>query len=154
VNLREAARAAAETSSEGSVRGSVDSSHGIESPDATLPTATIPVRMPRVNWVLLMSGLYGLGAVVMLLRFLVGWWGAARIAASAERLASSEYLIAHSRNIAVRESRAISVPVTVGVIRCSVLLPSGRSGWCVYITTPTTICGRGCSTAATSISPA
>jgi beta-lactamase regulating signal transducer with metallopeptidase domain len=129
VDLREAAREAAATPSEGSVRGSVDSSHGIESSDATRRTATIPVRTPRVNWVLLTPGLYGLGTVVMLLRLLVGWWGAARVAASADRLASSEYLaIAHSRNIAVRESRAISVPVTVGVIRCSVLLPSGWSG--------------------------
>jgi hypothetical protein len=112
------------------VRGSVDSSHDIESSDATLRTATIPVGTRRVNWVLLTSGLYGLGAVAMVLRFLVGWWGAARIAASADLLASSEYFaIAQSRNIAVRESRAISVPVTVGVIRSTILLPSGWSGW-------------------------
>jgi beta-lactamase regulating signal transducer with metallopeptidase domain len=130
VDLREAAREAAATRSEGSVRGSVDSSHDIESSDATLRTATIPVGTRRVNWVLLTSGLYGLGAVAMVLRFLVGWWGAARIAASADLLASSEYFaIAQSRNIAVRESRAISVPVTVGVIRSTILLPSGWSGW-------------------------
>ena len=85
VDLREAAHEAAATRSEGSIRGSVDSSHAIESSDATLRTATIPVGTRRVNWVLLTSGLYGLGAVAMLLRFLVGWWGAARIAASADR---------------------------------------------------------------------
>jgi beta-lactamase regulating signal transducer with metallopeptidase domain len=130
VNVREAAREAAATRSEGSVRGSVNSSHGLESSDAALRPATIPVRTPRVNWVLITLGVYVLGAFAMLLRFLVGWWGAARIIASADRLATSEYpAIAHSRNLAVRESRAISVPVTVGVIRCTVLLPSGWSGW-------------------------
>jgi beta-lactamase regulating signal transducer with metallopeptidase domain len=65
----------------------------------------------------------------MLIRLLVGWWGVTRIAA-AGRLALSERLaIAHNRHITVRESLAIRVPVTVGVIRCTVLLPSGWSAW-------------------------
>jgi beta-lactamase regulating signal transducer with metallopeptidase domain len=130
VKLREAVREPAPTRSAEFVRGSVDGSHGSGLSDAARRPPAIPVKTLRVDWVLLTSGLYGLGAVAMMLRFLVGWWGAARIAASADRLASSERLaIAHTPDIDVRESRAISVPVTVGVIRCTVLLPSGWSGW-------------------------
>ncbi len=102
---------------------------GRGSSNGTLRPPPTPVKAP-VNWLALALRLYELGALAMLLRFLVGWWGVIRIAASADRLASSERLaIARSRNIDVRESRAISVPVTVGVTRCTVLLPSGWRAW-------------------------
>jgi len=129
---REAVREGTLTRSTESVRGGVAGagSRRSELSDAALAPPTIAVETLRVNWQFLISGLYGLGVVAMLLRFLVGWRGAARIAASAHQLAACERLaIAHGRNIAVRESRAISVPVTIGVCRCSVLLPIGWSAW-------------------------
>jgi beta-lactamase regulating signal transducer with metallopeptidase domain len=99
------------------------------SSNGALRPPTTPARTPRLNWALTILGLYELGAFAMLIRLLVGWWGVTRIAA-AGRLALSERLaIAHNRHITVRESLAIRVPVTVGVIRCTVLLPSGWSAW-------------------------
>ena len=127
---REASTEPAHRGSTDSAPGSVDRSFGTDSSNPPLEPAIVAPRAPRVSWLLVTLALYELGVVVMLVRFFVGWWGAARIAASADSLASSERLaIAHRRNVAVRESRAITVPVTVGVIRCTVLLPSGWSDW-------------------------
>jgi uncharacterized protein (TIGR03435 family) len=96
--------------------------------------ASAPVDPPskRSFWPVAGLAVYGLGAAAMLMRFLIGWWGAARIARAGEPVGlPRECLVspAGREGIDIRESRSVAVPVTVGLIRQTILLPVGWRRW-------------------------
>jgi uncharacterized protein (TIGR03435 family) len=131
VDRREASSMSVRTASIDAASASVGSSFSIEPSDSALQRAPVSSRTPRVSWLLVTLALYAVGAFAMLLRFLVGWWGAARIAGSAERLSPPPdcLVLLPNRNIDMRESRAVTVPVTVGLMRQTILLPCEWRRW-------------------------
>src|SRR5215475_13418206 len=76
--------------------------------------------------------LYFAPAMGMAIRLLIGWWGAAGLARAARSiqpaprgLAGKDFL----KKVPIRESSSIAVPVTVGLLRPIVLLPSTWREW-------------------------
>jgi uncharacterized protein (TIGR03435 family) len=103
---------------------------------AVAAPASAPVDRPpqRSLWPVAGLAVYGLGAAAMLMRFLIGWRGAARIARVGEPIElPRESLVSPTdrEGIDVRESRAVAVPVTVGLIRQAILLPVEWRHWSI-----------------------
>jgi uncharacterized protein (TIGR03435 family) len=131
---REAAPAPLSTAPSDAVSVRVDARPAVDA--AVGASAPAPVDRPpkRSLWPVAVLAVYGLGAAAMLMRFLIGWWGAARIARAGEPIGlPRECLFSPTgrEGIDVRESRAIAVPVTVGLIRQTILLPVVWSHWSI-----------------------
>lgn len=83
-----------------------------------------PVAGRRSQWsiVSIASAVYGLGAIVLVLRLIVGWFAAARLI----RHASA---VSHPCGALVRESALVATPMTAGVLAPAIILPSGWTEW-------------------------
>ena len=93
-----------------------------------------PVERPLQSafWPLGVLGVYYVVAAAMLTRFVVGWWGAARIAAASEPVIPPRECLAFMRSrreIDIRESRFVRSPVTAGVLVPTILLPVTWKRW-------------------------
>jgi beta-lactamase regulating signal transducer with metallopeptidase domain len=83
-------------------------------------------------WLLVACAIYGVVAAVMMMRFLVGWWGAARIVRVGEPVKPSRGCLPFLKDgeaFDIRQSRLVAVPVTVGLLRQTILLPMAWRGW-------------------------
>ncbi len=102
-------------------------------PAATLPSRSVPFS---VSWTSLAAALYGIVAFILLLRFGIGLLFGRKL-----RLASQAIddpclitrLRSHAASIAkiprTAESELISVPLTMGVLRSTILLPADWREW-------------------------
>jgi bla regulator protein blaR1 len=75
---------------------------------------------------------YSVVTATLLMRFAIGWWGAARIVRISERIrpAPESLAVIRSRgDLRIRESRLVSAPVTVGVLAPTILLPVTWRRW-------------------------
>jgi beta-lactamase regulating signal transducer with metallopeptidase domain len=93
-----------------------------------------PVERPLQSafWPLCVLGVYYVVAAAMLSRFLVGWWGAARITAASEPVIPPRECLAFTRSpraVDIRESRFVTSPVAVGVLVPTILLPVTWRRW-------------------------
>ena len=81
----------------------------------------VPAKTPRSLWPLVVA-VYAIGAMVFLLRLIVGWWAVARLT----RRASP---VAFCCDAPVRESPLVATPVTAGVLAPTIILPTGWTEW-------------------------
>jgi Zn-dependent protease with chaperone function len=88
-----------------------------EAPPAQAPAAR------AFPWRWAMLGLYLAGAAALLARLAIGWWGARSLIRAAAPVS------APSGGIPVRESAAVAAPLTAGVFRSRILLPSVWRDW-------------------------
>jgi beta-lactamase regulating signal transducer with metallopeptidase domain len=93
--------------------------------------ATVPFDVVSILSVVAIV-VYGAGALFMMFRCVLGWLGAMRMVdASTPIDPRREWLVCAkgSKDAAIRESRMIATPVTVGVITPTILLPVTARGW-------------------------
>jgi beta-lactamase regulating signal transducer with metallopeptidase domain len=116
------------------------------------PSSTEPVTLSLVNtqsasvessigpmdWRLIVVSVYAIVALALLLRFAIGIVWSRKLIAAAEPIDDSwlkQALTSAARNgqsvvvPQIAESRFISVPVTIGALRSTILLPSGWQEW-------------------------
>jgi hypothetical protein len=95
---------------------------------------SVPVNRPAQGtlWRLIVRTVYCSVAAAMLIRFLVGWWGAARMTRASEPVSVPSECLSFIRgreDLDIRESRVLVAPVTVGVLMPTILLPATWKGW-------------------------
>lgn len=90
----------------------------VEDVRASAPMAAAPLPVSTVNWTTIVLAGYGLVAVGLLLRLLLGLYGVRMLLRGARRLSDRVY-----------ESDAIATPITVGALRPRVLLPIAARQW-------------------------
>jgi beta-lactamase regulating signal transducer with metallopeptidase domain len=91
---------------------------------AELKIAVKPSTSTRGNWQVVLTTLYALylfGALILLGRFLAGWWFAHRLSPKSSPIGV--------RGMTVYECASITTPVTVGLRAPRILLPRGWSDW-------------------------
>ena len=88
----------------------------------------VPSRGPW-SWALVAFRVYLAGVAAMLLRLALGLWGSRRLVLGARRLDGSTRRRLGTLPARVRESDRIAVPVTVGLFRSTVVLPTGWERW-------------------------
>lgn len=95
-------------------------------------------RTRKLPWELIATAVYIAGALVLLIRFLVGIALTCRLVRASREIRESEQFATIASRAGdtrstgvpcVRESEAISVPVTVGPVRSTILLPSNWRKW-------------------------
>ena len=102
--------------------------------DVAAARAPVPPDVPPESsrrarsWAPLALGAYLAGVAAMLLRLALGLWGSRRLVLGARRLDGSTRRIG-ALPARVRESDRIAVPVTVGLLRSTVVLPTGWERW-------------------------
>jgi beta-lactamase regulating signal transducer with metallopeptidase domain len=79
-------------------------------------------RMSQWSFASLASAAYGIGALILAVRLIVGWFAAARLT----RHASS---VSHACGAPVRESALVAAPLSVGVLAPTIILPAGWKDW-------------------------
>ncbi|MFL6445407.1 MAG: M56 family metallopeptidase [Candidatus Sulfotelmatobacter sp.] len=97
---------------------------------------SIAVRIESLSWTSIATAIYLAVAMVLLLRFLIGLAITKRLVKRSQELTDQRLrLILSSRTPSnssltrVRQSPAIAVPITVGPIRSTILLPSNWREW-------------------------
>ena len=80
------------------------------------------VASPPRSWWPLALAVYAIGAWVLLLRVIVGWWAVARLT----RRASP---VAFCCDAPVRESPLVATPVTAGIFVSTIILPTAWTEW-------------------------
>ena len=124
------------------VASRVDTSPSLPLPSNVRLTKTTvaspPFSFPAIPWTIVAAGIYLAVAALLLARFFVGLAFARRLTRSSQRIhdarvirrlagrASPLYLASIP---AVAESDLISVPVTMGALRSTILLPTGWREW-------------------------
>ena len=99
---------------------------------ASVSVEPIPVESSREekrSWAAVALGVYLAGVVVMLLRLVLGLWTARRLALGGWPVDASTDRRLRAVPVAVRESCRVTVPVTVGFFRTTIVLPSGWRRW-------------------------
>jgi beta-lactamase regulating signal transducer with metallopeptidase domain len=91
------------------------------SASAVAPTVARAARAP-IAWQTLVLGLYLLGVVVLASRLAAGWILAMRLQRTAHPLALNAAA-------PVLESDAVTTPLTIGILRTSIILPAGWRSW-------------------------
>lgn len=86
-------------------------------------------RQEERSWAAVALGAYLAGAVVMLLRFGVGLWAAQWLALGGRPVGASTDRRLRAVPVAIRESCRVTVPVTVGFFKTTIVLPSGWRRW-------------------------
>ncbi len=103
-------------------------------PDVAPTFGAPPVRTPNSypqhrfalpSWKQLVTGIYATGAFVLLAQFVVGYFFTRRMARSSSAIEE----LSANRVAQIRESASISVPMTVGQIAPTILLPIGWRDW-------------------------
>ena len=99
-----------------------------------VPGTPAPSQAPRrdVSWAFVVLVIYGTGVLVMLLRLVVGWRGARRLSRDSDRVvpeAARQHLSWWPSTARICESRHVTVPVALGVIAPTVVLPLGWRRW-------------------------
>ena len=100
-------------------------------PRSPVADATVPFEFVSILSVVAIA-VYGAGVSFMMLRCVLGWLGAVRMVdASTPIDPRREWLVCAKgpEDVAIRESRVIATPVTVGVITPTILLPATARGW-------------------------
>jgi beta-lactamase regulating signal transducer with metallopeptidase domain len=115
-----------------------------EAPSPAAAPSTAPAVEPVIEaeapfaWGTWLVGVWALGAALLLLRLLAGWWGARRLAARAEPVADPawarllrdlSWMLDVERPVRLLQSRDASMPMTWGTRRPVVLLPAEAEGW-------------------------
>lgn len=111
-----------------------------DSPVTTSASATRSVvsDLPAIHiaWPLITTIVYLAGAVFLLCRLIIGSSLTGKLVRASQPIAKTRlpkivkpYADALGRSLVVAESELISVPVTVGAIRSTILLPTGWHGW-------------------------
>lgn len=111
---------------------STPSDISVLSTEFAAPLTSSPGTASTANfWLLVICAVYGIVAAAMMARFFVGWWGAVRVARGSQAVNPVlEYPpFLSSDQIDVRESRIVAVPVTVGLLRQTILLPVAWRRW-------------------------
>lgn len=99
---------------------------------------TAESRPTQFSWPLLLSGLYMLGTTILAMRLLVGLWLLRSLRQGEEvtdlewreSLRSSRMRLGVAREVSLLTSVSISVPMTIGWMRPSILLPQDVLGSC------------------------
>ena len=99
-----------------------------------MPDTPAPRQAPQrdVPWAFVVLVIYGIGVVFMLLRLVVGWRGARRLSRDSGRVvpeAARQHLSWWPSTARICESRHVTVPVAIGVIAPTVVLPLGWRYW-------------------------
>jgi beta-lactamase regulating signal transducer with metallopeptidase domain len=124
------------------IRGQA-SSHASPPLDATSRTEVAPTLRPfslrsSIHWSVVATGIYFVGALLILARLFVGLIFTRRLVRSSQeipdfrvtrRLAARAYACGLGRIPSAVESEVISVPVTVGMLHPTILLPGGWREW-------------------------
>jgi beta-lactamase regulating signal transducer with metallopeptidase domain len=76
---------------------------------------------PRSLWSLVVT-VYAIGALVLLLRLILGWWAVIRLTHRASP-------VAFCCDAPVRESPLVATPVTAGILAPTIILPTGWTEW-------------------------
>jgi HEAT repeat protein/beta-lactamase regulating signal transducer with metallopeptidase domain len=105
---------------------------------AAAATPTAPVASTHLSWSLILAGIWGLGTLLALARLAVGQWVVARIVRRSGLVADPQWhteLAAAARQLGVtgrvglRCSGGAALPMSVGVLRPTVILPASAAGW-------------------------
>ena len=86
----------------------------------------------RPVWPILALTAYGIGFLLLLAHLALGWKAAARIRRSGRRIAPQNAvtpLVPAANETPILESDLVAAPVTIGVLRPSVLLPTAWKSW-------------------------
>jgi hypothetical protein len=102
--------------------------------DGASSNRPVPLDPPSqaAGWLLTVLTVYCIVAAAMLVRFVVGWCGAAGIARRSEPIdpaRESLAFIKSRREVDIRQSRWIAAPVTVGILAPTILLPVAWRRW-------------------------
>ena len=81
------------------------------------------------SWTPVALGVYLAGVAAMLLRLTLGLWGSRRLVLGARRVDGSTRRRLGTLPVRVRESDRVAAPVTVGLFRSTVVLPTGWERW-------------------------
>jgi hypothetical protein len=98
----------------------------------TMPAQTVARERREFPWPALAISVYALGSLLMLVRLAFGWCAAARILRSGRRISPQSLplsLPATPGEPPILESDLVAAPVTVGVLRPSVVLPAAWTSW-------------------------
>ena len=127
VRIIEAAPDSDRTSSADPIPVRVDESAPVEASHLAPRTPQLALRTSNA-----VLTLYAVVAAAMLIRFLLGWWGAVRIARASECVSPQRDCLAFLRSqggMDIRASHVVAAPVTVGVLKPTILLPVTWTRW-------------------------
>jgi beta-lactamase regulating signal transducer with metallopeptidase domain len=128
----EVARDPDRTASVDPIAGRADESATAETEAGAHLSESINHPSQASPWLLAVLTVYYSVAAAMLLRFLLGWCGAARMTRASERVSPPSECLAFMRSGEeqdIRESRMVVAPVTVGVLVPTILLPVTWRHW-------------------------